>query len=126
VFELPLDQHDPERPPALRPVDGANATTLGANADLRLLVHLDLGDHPTGRGFRPNEVDTGCLANQAAPSIATDEILRSQRRVVRQLDIDAGVVLSEAHHLETTKDRHLEFFHPVSQDGLEDALPQRK
>src|SRR4029077_5364955 len=74
----------------------------------------------------PGEGDTGCLADQAASSVAADEILRSERRVPGQLDVDAGVVLSEAHHLAATKDRHPKLTDPVSQDALEVALPERK
>src|SRR6266550_3389558 len=106
-------------PPPLLPVDGTDATTLGAHADLRLLVHLDLGDHPAGRAIQPGEVDTGCLADQAASSVAADEVLRPERRAAGQLDIDGAVVLSEAHHLAAAKDRNPEFADPVSQDGLE-------
>src|SRR5207237_7932105 len=105
VFDVSVPEHGPVRPSALQPVDGTDATTLGAHADLRLLVHLDLGDQPAGRGIQPGEVDTGCLADQAASSVAADEILRPDRRVPGHLDIDAGVVLSEAHHLAATKDR---------------------
>ena len=126
VFDLLFLQHDPERPSALHPVDGTDATALGAHADLRLLVHLDLGDHPAGRGIQPGEVDAGGLADQAASSVAADEVLRSERRVAGQLDIDAGVVLREAHHLAATKDRNPELTDPVGQDALEVALPERK
>ena len=59
----------------------------------------------------------GCLADQAASSVAADEILRSDRRVAAQLDIDPGVVLREAHHLAATKGRDPELTDPVSKDG---------
>ena len=36
-----------------------------------------------------------------------------------QLDVDAGVVLREAHHLAATKDRNPELIDPAGQDGLE-------
>ena len=121
-----LEQHDPVRPAALRPVDGTDAATLGAHADLRLLVHLDLGDQVAGRRVPPGEVDAGRLADQAAPSVAPDEVLRSERRVVGQLDVDAGVVLREAHHLAAAKDRDAELVDPAGQDALEVALPERE
>ena len=107
----------PIRPAALRPVDGTDAAALGAQAELRLLVHLDLGDHPAGRGIQPGEVDAGGLADQAASAVAADEVLRSERRVVGQLDIDAGVVLREAHHLAAAKDRNPELADPAGQDA---------
>ena len=112
--------------PVFPPTDGMGADAVATEAELRLLVHLDLGDHPAGRGIQPGEVDAGCLADQAASSVAADEVLRSERRVAGQLDIDAGVVLSEAHHLAAAKDRNPELIDPVSQDALEVALPQRE
>ena len=59
------------------------------------------------------------------PSQPTRYSARSDRSV-GQLDIDAGVVLREAHHLAATKDRNPELADPVGQDGLEVALPQRE
>ena len=112
--------------PACRRPRACCAGAVATEAELRLLVHLDLGDHPAGRGIQPGEVDAGCLADQAASSVAADEVLRSERRVVGQLDIDAGVVLREAHHLAATKDRNPELSDPVGQDALEVALPQRE
>ena len=112
--------------PAARPIEGIDADAVATEAELRLLVHLDLGDHPAGRGIQPGEVDAGRLADQAASSVAADEVLRSERRAVGQLDVDAGVVLREAHHLAAAKDRNPELTDPVGQDGLELALPQRE
>ena len=126
VRRCSFGEHDPESVPARPPGRRADAAALAAQADLRLLVHLDLGDHPAGRGIQPGEVDAGGLADQAASSVAADEVLRSERRVVGQLDIDAGVVLREAHHLAAAKDRNAELTDPVGQDGLEVALPQRE
>ena len=68
----------------------------------------------------------GGLADQAASAVAADEVLRPERRVVGQLDVDAGVVLREAHHLAAAKDRDPELTDPVGQDRLELALPQRE
>ena len=113
-------------PPSCRSTEADAADAVAAEAELRLLVHLDLGDHPAGRGIQPGEVDAGRLADQAASSVAADEILRPERRVPGQLDIDAGVVLREAHHLAATKDRNPELTDPAGQDGLEVALPQRE
>jgi hypothetical protein len=126
VFDVPLEQYDPVRASALLPVDGTDAATLGAHADLRLLVHLDLGDQVAGRRIPPWEVDASRLANQAAAPVAPDEVVGSKRCVAGQLDIDAGVVLREADHLAAAKDRDLELLDPLSQDALEVALPERK
>ena len=103
---------------------GADAVVT--EAELRFPVHLDLGDHPAGRGIQPDEVDARGLADQAASAVASDEVLRSERGVVGQIDIDARVVLRTAHHLAAAEDRDLELTDPVGQDRLEQALPQRE
>ena len=77
-------------------------------------------------GIQTGELDAGGLADHAAPSVAADEILRSERRVIGQLDVDAGVVLREADHLTFAKDRNPELLHPAGQDALEVALPERE
>ncbi len=87
VFDLLLDEHDAIRPSALLAVDRTDATTLGADADLRLLFHLDFRDHPARRRVPSDEVDAGRLADHAASSVAPDEVLGSERRVDGQLDI---------------------------------------
>ena len=122
VLELRFGQCDPNEPFVRR---AADSTTL-AQAERRLLGHLDLGDHPASRGIQPDEVDSDCLTDHAASSVAADEVLRSKRRVVRQHDVDAGVVLSEADHAAATDDRNPELPDPVSQEGLEAALPEPK
>ena len=77
----------PMPPPSGRmPISGSSSISTSA------IIQL------VGR-IPPGEVDAGRLADQAASSVAADEILRSERRVAGQLDIDAGVVLREAHHL---------------------------
>ena len=53
-----------------------STATLGAHANLGLLVHFDLGDHPTSRGFQPGEVDASGLSDQAAPAVTAHEVLR--------------------------------------------------
>ena len=61
-------------------VDRADATAFAAHADLGLLVHLDLGDHPAGRGVQSGEIDAGLLADQTASSVAPDEVPRARDR----------------------------------------------
>jgi hypothetical protein len=126
VADLSFPEHDPERPSTLRGVDRADATTLATHAELRLLGHLDLGDHPAGRGSQPREVDAGRLADQTASAVAADEILRSERWGAGQLDVDAVAVLREARHLTVAKDRNPQPFDPARQDRLEVALRERK
>jgi hypothetical protein len=126
VVDVPFREDDPDRLPLCPPTERMLADAVATEPELRLLVHLDLGDHPAGRGIQPGEVDTGCLADQAASSVAADEVLRPDRRVPGHRDVDAGVVLSEAHHLAPRKDRNPELTDPVGQNRLELALPQRK
>ena len=78
VFDVSFREHDPNRLPVFPPTEGMGADAVATEAELRLLVHLDLGDHPAGRGIQPGEVDAGCLADQAASSVAPDEVLRTQ------------------------------------------------
>ncbi len=126
VVDLPLREHDPDRPVGLPPAEGVGAGGVATEAELRLLVELDLGDHPAGRGVRADEVDAGLPPDQAAAAVAADEVLRSQRRAVGHLHVDAGVVLGEACHLAAAENRYAELGDPVREDRLEVALPQRE
>ena len=78
------------------------------------------------RRIPPGELDAGCLADDAAPAIAADEILRPQRLAVGQLDVDAGVVLREARHLTFAIDRYVQLVDPAGQDALDVVLPERE
>ena len=126
VLDLLLEQHHTVRPSSLLPIDRTDATTLGPHADLRLLIHLDLGDHEAGRRIPPSELDAGGLANQTASSVAPDEVLASDGGVVGQLDLDAGFILGEPRRLASTKDRDPELIDPAGQDGLDPVLPERE
>ena len=128
-------QHDPYRPAVrvdnlavadlvLHPADAMGAERVLADAQFRLLGHLDLGDQVARRRIPPGELDAGCLADQAASSVAPGEILRPQRLAVGQLDVDAGFVLREPRHLTPAIDRHLELFDPAGQDALDVLLPE--
>ena len=100
------------------------AAGVVAESPFRLLGHLDLGDQPARRRIPPGELDAGGLADQAAASVAPDEILRPQRLAVGQRDVDAGVVLREAGDLEAVVDRHLQLADPAGEDALDVVLPQ--
>jgi hypothetical protein len=119
-------EDDMDRLALLPSTDGMLPDAVAAEAELRLLIHLDLGDHPAGRGVQPGEVDAGHLSDDAASSVTADEVLRSERRITGQLDIYPGVVLNEAHHLAGTEARDPEVTDPLSQDVLELALPERE
>ena len=95
------------------PISGSSSISTSAIIQLR-------------RRVPPEEVDAGRLADHAASSVAPDEVLGSERRAAGQLDIDAGVVLREAHHLAAAEDRDPELVDPAGQDALDVALPERK
>ena len=73
---------------------------------------------PTG------ELDAGCLPDQAASTVAPDEVLGPQRPAVGELDVDAGVVLRETGHLSAVVDRHRQLDDPAGQYPFDVVLPQ--
>ena len=103
-----------------------DADGVAADAPLRLLGHLDLGDQVADGRIPSGELDAGCFADQAASAVASDEILRPQRLAVGQLDVDAGVVLREARHLTSAIDRHRQLVDPAGEYALDVVLPQRE
>ena len=73
---------------------GMRAGGSTADAQFRLIGHLDLGDRLLVVGSQSGELDAGRFADQAASSVAPGEILRPQSLAVGQVDVHAGVVLS--------------------------------
>ena len=122
--QLLFGQHDPRLPAILRLADRMDAERILVKPPPRLLGHLDFGDQPARRRIPPGELDTGCLANQAAAAIAPDEILRPERLTVGERDVDAGVVLRETRHFTSAIDRHRQLADPLGQDALDMVLPQ--
>ena len=133
--DVRFGHHDPYRPPilvdhlavsdlVLHLPEGMNAEGVAADAQFRLLGHLDLGDQGARRRVPAGELDAGCLADQTASSVAADEILRPQRLAVGQLDVDAGVVLRDTGHFTSAVDRHRQLADPAGQDALDVVLPQ--
>jgi hypothetical protein len=101
-----------------------DAERVAADAQFRLLGHLDLGDQVARRGIPPGELDAGRFPDETAPSVAPDEVVRPQRLAVGELDVDAGVVLCEPGHVAAAMDRHRELIDPAGQDALDVLLPQ--
>ena len=133
--DLRLGQHDPDRPAWLVDHDAVLDLVLGlaqrvrargraANAQLRLLGHLDLGEQGACRGVPTGELDAGFLADQAASSVAPDEIRRPDASAVGQRDVHPGVVLGESGHLGAVLDRDLQLSDPAGEDALDVLLPQ--
>ncbi len=111
--------------PIVHLAQGMNAAGVAADAPFRrLLGQLGLGDQVARRRIPSRELDAGCLTDQAAASIAPDEILRPQRLAVGQRDVDAGVVLRETGDLNAVVDRDPQLADPAGQDALDVVLPQ--
>jgi hypothetical protein len=72
--------------------------------------------------IQPRELDAGCPTDNAASSVAPDEISRPQRRAVGQLDVDAGLVLREARYLTPVIDPHRQLGDPGGHDPLDLVL----
>ena len=133
--DLRLGQHDPDRPPrrvdhravldlVLDLAQGVGARGSAANTQFRLLGHLDLGEQGARRRIPAGELDAGSLADEAASSVAPDEISGPQRLAAGQLDVHAGVVLHGSRHLRPVEDRDLQFGDPAGEDPLDVLLPQ--
>src|ERR1700686_5155580 len=71
VLDLGFGQGEPNPISALDRSD----PTARAQAELRLLDHLDLGHEPARRRTPSGELATGHLTDQASSSIAADQIL---------------------------------------------------
>src|SRR5258705_1348415 len=102
-------------------MDTANVV---AKAPFRLTDYLHLSDQVAGCRIPPRELDAGCFTDQAASSIAPDEIFRPQRLAVGQHDVNAGGVLRETCHLTSAIDRHRQLVDPAGEYSLDVVLPQ--
>src|SRR5439155_26647094 len=102
--------------------NGMHAGWSSADARFRFLGHLDLGEQCTRRRIPPWEIDAGGFADQTVASIAPDEILRPQTLAVGHLDVDAGVVLREAHYFASAIDRHWQLAEQAGEDALDFVL----
>src|SRR5205807_10555053 len=72
--ELLLGHDDPHRPPVLQPVETMDARCVVADAPRRFRGRLDLGDQVALRRIPPRELDAGRFTDDAASSVAPDEI----------------------------------------------------
>src|SRR5207245_2004489 len=108
----------------LQPGEGMDADTVAAGAPWRLLADLDLGNQAASCRIPPRELNAGCLTDQAASSVAPDEICRPHRLAVGQFDVDPGLVLREPGHLTSAIDRHRQFADPAGEYSLDVVLPQ--
>ena len=94
---------------------------------LRLLGHLDLGDEAARRRVPAGELDARRLADQAAPAVAPDEILRPQRSRRRPAGRRRRCrPASKPVTSRAVEDGHAELGDPAGQDALDVLLPQRE
>jgi hypothetical protein len=123
----PLLGDDAPHLAVLHRLEGVDAGGVVAKSPRRLHRGLHLGDQVAPGRVPSGELDAGCLADDAASSVAPDEILRPQRCTGGQLDVDARVVLREARHLTSVGDPHRQLGDPVGQDALSSVLadPER-
>ena len=124
VVDPALVEHEPDRLVGLASTDGVLADAVAPEAELGLLVHLDLGEDPAHRRIGAGEVDPRRLAHEAAPAVAAHDVARPQRRAVAERDVDAIVVLRQPDDLAATQHRHAELGDPLTHDPLDVALPQ--
>src|SRR5262249_35017181 len=83
----PFADDAPYPPPSLGPAQALLALLITADAQLRLLAHLDLRDQRADRRIPAGELDASSLADQAATAVAPDEVFRPQRLAVFDLDL---------------------------------------
>lgn len=121
--DLPLSHDHAEPLSVLQSLEAVNANRIVTDAGRRLLGHLDLGDQVAPSRVPSREVDSGRFADQAATAIAPNEILRPDRRTIRQLDAHASVVLREAGHLRSVVNPYRQLGDAVGQDPFDLVLP---
>ena len=76
--ELLLGHDYPNGPTVFHQVEAVDAGGVVANTPRRFLCHLDLGDQVALGCIPPREPDAGGLSDDAASSVAPDEILSPQ------------------------------------------------
>jgi hypothetical protein len=92
---------------------------------VRFLKNLDLGDQVAGCRIPPEELDAVFFTDQAASSVAPDEIFRRSDWPLDSWTRTPEVVLRETGHLTSAIDRHAALGDPPGQDALDLLLLQR-
>ena len=135
VSDVRFGHHDPDRPAflvdhlavadlVLHLAERMDAEGVAADAQFRLLGHLDLGDQLARRRIPPGNSMPAALRTTLRPPSHPTRYSRPQRLAVGQLDVDAGVVLRESRHLAFAIDRHRQLADPAGEDALDVVLPQ--
>src|SRR5262249_21970647 len=121
--EMLLGDHDPHRPSIVHPAQAVKSESIVAHAPFRFLGNLDLSDEVTDGRVPAGEIDAGFLADQAAASVASDEIVCPQMSSVGQRDVDTAVVLHETCDLMPAINPDRQFIDPAGKDTLDVVLP---
>jgi hypothetical protein len=112
--------------PFLQLAQGVDSLLTTPDAPRWLLSHLNLGDQIAGGGVPTRKVDPRLLSDEAAASVAPDEVLRPQRCAVGQRHVDASIVLRKPRDLTTAIENHWQLGHPLGHDSLDLLLRECK
>jgi hypothetical protein len=127
VGSEPLLGHDhPDRLAVGHQLQTVHARRVVAQAELRLLARAHLSDQVALGRVPSRELDPRSPADDAAPAVAPDQVLRPQRGAVGELDLDARLVLREARDLGPVPDGHTELGEPGGHDPLDLVLEDRQ
>src|ERR1700735_1198011 len=95
-----------------------------AHSPLRLLSQLHLGEQVADRRIPTGERDAGRFTDSAASAVAADEILGPQGLTVRDLNVDASVLLRKAGYVTSAIDPYGQLIDPAGQEAFEVLLPE--
>ena len=127
VLDSALLQHDAVRASAVHRGRRADAAALAAQADLRLVVHLDLGDHPAGRwdparGSRCRRpCGPRCVRRRSRRGTARAATRRRTARRRRRCRPARSPITSRSRRIGTPSSST-----QPAEDALEVALPERE
>jgi hypothetical protein len=104
--------------------DAVDAGGIASHSPRRILREIHFGDHPARGRIPAGELDAREPAHEAPAAVATDEEPRAKRAAIRQLDVDAGVILHEVDDLAAAVDSGVQLFDPFGQQPLDVILEQ--
>ncbi len=103
-----------------------HAERVATDAPRRLVGHRRFRDQAAASRVPSGKPDAGGLADEAAAAVAADEVARAQRAAVREVDVDAVVVLRESRDLAAAQDGDAQPGDPVGEEALDVLLLQRE
>jgi hypothetical protein len=90
----------------------------------RLRRHLGFGDQIADGRIPSRKDDPRLLADDAAPAITADQVLRAQRAAVGQQHLHARVVLLEVRDFDASLNRHVQLSGPIRERAFDVLLPE--